>query len=38
MSGTHFEICHLFLADSEHKLEGSSGRVLGRLRGMPVTF
>uniref|UniRef100_A0A673T9M3 peptidylamidoglycolate lyase n=1 Tax=Suricata suricatta TaxID=37032 RepID=A0A673T9M3_SURSU len=31
--GTHFEMCHLFLADSEHKLEASSGRVLGRLRG-----
>ena len=34
--GTRFEMCHLSLADSEHKLEASSGRVLGRLRGMPV--
>lgn len=33
MIGAHFEMCHLFLADSEHKLESSSGRVLGKLRG-----
>uniref|UniRef100_F7BDW8 Peptidylglycine alpha-amidating monooxygenase n=1 Tax=Macaca mulatta TaxID=9544 RepID=F7BDW8_MACMU len=33
MTGTHFEMCYLFLADSEHKLETSSGRVLGRFRG-----
>lgn len=38
MIGTYFEICTLFLADSERKLEASSGRVLGRLRGMRVTF
>ncbi len=33
MVGAHLEMCCLVPADSEHKLETSSGRILGRLRG-----